>query len=152
MKNIIKKNVRKSNIELLRIISMILIISFHYVYKSGYACDILNFNSFIVKVFYLFGELGVNLFFLITGYFMVDGKFSKQKMVKLLLEIEFYNLITIFIAAKLNIYTFTKTKQYFLIFFPVILNRFCYYSAINNRKKQYLLFFHAKTRQIMLRL
>ncbi len=35
MKNITNKKIRQSNIELLRIVSMILIISFHYVFKSG---------------------------------------------------------------------------------------------------------------------
>lgn len=71
---------RKSNIELLRIVSMFLIVSFHYVYKSGYVFDKLNYNSFIVKTFYFFGELGVNLFLLITGYFMVNGKFKFKKL------------------------------------------------------------------------
>lgn len=75
-------------------------------------------------MFYLFGELGVNLFFLITGYFMVDGKFSRKKAINMLLEVEFYNLIIIFIANKFGVYTFTETKQYFLMFFPVILDRF----------------------------
>ena len=76
----VKKNLRQSNIELLRIVSILLIISFHYVFKSGYVFETLNLNSFIVKVFYLFGEFGTNLFFLITGYFMVDGKFSIKKL------------------------------------------------------------------------
>ena len=61
------KKERESNIELLRIVAMLLIISFHYVYESGYKFIELNYNSFIVKLFYLVGELGVNIFLLITG-------------------------------------------------------------------------------------
>ncbi len=117
-----KKTVRQSNIELLRIISMLLIISFHYVYKSGYVFETLNLNSFIVKVFYLFGELGVNIFFLITGYFMIDGKFSFRKLIHLLLEIEFYHLISMAIALNLGIHSIYRKRDWFLLFFPTILN------------------------------
>ena len=74
------KKERKSNIELLRIVAMLCIISFHYVYKSGYVFENLSVNSFIVKVFWFFGEFGVNLFILITGYFMVNGRFSLKKL------------------------------------------------------------------------
>ena len=87
------KKERKTNIELLRIIAMILIISFHYVYKSNFTFEELSVNSFIVKVFYMFGELGVNLFILITGYFMVTGKFSVKKLIYLIIEVNLYYLI-----------------------------------------------------------
>lgn len=59
---------RKNNIELLRVIAMFLIITFHYVYKSDYIIESLNLSSILIKTFYFFGELGVNLFILITGY------------------------------------------------------------------------------------
>ena len=47
------KKERQSNIELLRIISILLIISFHYVFKSGYVFEELNISSFIVKSFFM---------------------------------------------------------------------------------------------------
>ena len=58
---------RQTNFELLRIFSMLLIISFHYVYKSGYIVKELTFSNTIINYFYFFGELGVNLFILISG-------------------------------------------------------------------------------------
>ncbi len=67
---------RYSNIELLRIVSMLLIISFHYAYKGGFTDDIPLINGYIIKMFWMFGELGVNCFMLITGYFMVEGRFK----------------------------------------------------------------------------
>lgn len=81
---------------------MILIISFHYVYKSNFTFEELSVNSFIVKVFYMFGELGVNLFILITGYFMVTGKFSVKKLIYLIIEVNFYYLLSILIGQKLG--------------------------------------------------
>ena len=120
-----KRSLRQSNIELLRIVSMLLIISFHYVYKSGYVFDTLNFNSFIVKVFWLFGELGVNLFFLITGYFMVNGKFSFKKLIKICLEIEFYHWVCIIIFSGIGaIDVFDGKRSLFMLFFPITLDNY----------------------------
>ncbi len=119
------KNHRQSNIELLRIVSMLFIIMFHYVYKSGYTSPTFTFNYFIVKLFYMLGELGVNIFILISGYFMIKGKFSIKKLIKLLLEVEFYYLFSVFIASKLGIYTVSHTfKGIFMLFFPTTLNRY----------------------------
>ena len=72
---------RKSNMELLRIFSMILIITFHYAYKGGFDFGTeLGANMLLIKTCWMFGELGVNLFILTTGYFMVEGKFKWKKL------------------------------------------------------------------------
>ena len=112
------KKQRQSNIELLRIISILFIISFHYAYKCSYNFEEFTVNKFIIKAFYMFGELGVNLFFLITGYFMCKGKFSFKKIIKLTLETYFYSLISIFIMYKLGIYE-TNTKTIISMIFPI---------------------------------
>ncbi len=120
---------RQSNIELLRIISILLIISFHYVYKSGYSFETLNYNSFIVKMFYFFGELGVNLFILISGYFLINSKFSMKKLIKLIIEINFYYVVSVVIEGKLNHTTLTTFMDYYQLFFAVILNRYWFATA-----------------------
>lgn len=125
----IMKN-RQSNFELLKVISMILIIMFHYVYKSGYNYDGLNLNSFIVKFFYYFGELGVNLFILITGYFMIKSKFSFKKLVLLITSVNFYYLLSVVIGYYLKIDYFDFTfKNIVLSFFSCIFNRYWFITA-----------------------
>ena len=69
--------VRNSNIELLRIISIILIVVSHYcVHGAGKAIisslDI-SINRFILEVFKV-GNLGTILFVLITGYYLIDSE------------------------------------------------------------------------------
>lgn len=111
---------RKSNFEILRIIAMLMIISFHFVVKSGYIINDLNFNTFIIKIFWFFGELGVNLFILITGYFMVKDKMSYKRVILLILETFFYNLINVLLA---HHYMHQEIKVLDILF-PVILNKY----------------------------
>lgn len=120
---------RQSNIELLRIISMLLIISYHYVYHSGYVFESLTVNSFIVKAFYMFGELGVNLFVLITGYFMINGKFSFKKLIRLVLEVEFCNILVITTASMLKIVTFNSFIGSLYLLFPIIFPKYWFVTA-----------------------
>lgn len=123
---------RESNFELLRIFSMLLIISFHYVYKSGYIVTELTLSNTIIKFFYFFGELGVNLFILITGYFQVKGNFSLKKLIKIILEVNFYYILSMFINNLLFglPFTFLESKRsLFLMFFSVIFNRYWFITA-----------------------
>jgi len=114
---------RKSNIELLRIVSMLLIIIFHYVYKGGFEFGELTVNKFIVKTCWFFGELGVNLFVLITGYFSCKGKFKPRKLILLLLEVLFYHLFSSAVGYFVGAGVKTDPKSIFLMFFPTLLNQ-----------------------------
>ena len=126
---VVKK--RKSNIELLRIVAILMIISFHYSFKSGYVVNQLDYNSIVVKTFYFLGELGVNLFILITGYFMVKGKFSFKKLIKLILEVNFYYIFTFLLSHILDNKPLTSLskRDIFFMFFPVIFSRYWFATA-----------------------
>ena len=116
---------RKSNFELLKIIAMLMIISFHYVYKSGYVFENMNLNSFIIKSFWFLGELGVNLFMLITGYFMINKKMSLKKVMLISIEVFFYNLLNVL----LNCYLLKIPLKITDIIFPVILDKYWFVSV-----------------------
>ena len=94
------KKVRESGIELLRIITMILIIAHHYVVNSGLTLEggsICNnptsWKTIFLMIFGAWGKTGINCFVLITGYFMCKSNISFKKFVKLYLEVVFYNLV-----------------------------------------------------------
>ena len=68
---------RDSNLELYRIITMILIVAHHYVVNSGLTDPLgpiyqtpLSFPSIFLLLFGAWGKTGINCFVLITGYFM----------------------------------------------------------------------------------
>lgn len=91
------KENRNSNIELYRIIIMILIVAHHYLVHSGLVEEISN-NFYSFKTIYLltfgaWGKTGINCFILITGYFMSISSISLKKWLKLTGKIVFYNIV-----------------------------------------------------------
>ena len=97
----ILKKERNSNLELYRIITMMLIVAHHYVVNSGLIQVMPNSettnNSIFLYIFGMWGKTGINCFMLITGYFMCKSNITIRKFLKLLLEVEFYKIIIYFI-------------------------------------------------------
>ena len=94
-----KSKTRQSNLELLRIISMVSIFVYHYCIHGG----ILEVGSYTInKLVALFlsigGRVGVNIFILIMGYFMVKSKFKIKRIIKLILQVLFYSIILAIIS------------------------------------------------------
>lgn len=89
---------RSSNFELLRILTMLCIIAHHYVVNSGITekitqSNVLQWNSVFALIFGWGGKTGINVFVLITGYFMCKSKISLKKFLGIFFEIEFYEIV-----------------------------------------------------------
>lgn len=91
---------RSSNLELYRIVCMLLIVAHHYVVNSGLSAangpmlsDASSVNSLFLLLFGAWGKTGVNCFMMITGYFMCTSSITIRKYLKLLLQIYFYQFI-----------------------------------------------------------
>ena len=126
MEEKVKNNERNYSLDLLRIFSIILIIVFHVCYKSLDFSKLTGLNQIIVGFFWHFGEIGVNLFMLITGYFLYKSeKSQKSKIIRLIYDIWLYyifNIITlIFVKGG---YTITYNAL-----FPVSLGNFWYITS-----------------------
>lgn len=116
------KKLRDSNLELYRIIVMLLIVAHHYVVNSG-LLDIMAHSPLSAKSLYLYwfgmwGKTGINCFVLITGYFMCTSSITVRKFLKLLLEIEFY-CISIYAVFCLTGYSEFSIKGIMLFLLPV---------------------------------
>ena len=78
-----KGNVRNSNIELFRIITMLLIVAHHYVVNSGLMPIVISDFPSKASTFLIFfgwaGKMGINCFVLITGYFMCTSQITLRK-------------------------------------------------------------------------
>lgn len=126
---------RQSNFELIRIIAMFLIIVHHSVVHgalSGSATTIMSkSNPLTVGLFNFIaigGKIGVYLFVLITGYFMLHSKISFKKIIKLWLPIFFWSVLLTLICGgvithELNVSNFIESA------FPIIFNQYWFMSA-----------------------
>lgn len=85
---------RSSNFELLRIICMVLIIAHHFALHSDFSANTSSFNSDVIKLFSAFGKVGVNVFVLITGYFLVESKFKIRRLINVVALTVFYSVAT----------------------------------------------------------
>lgn len=93
-----KNSQRNSNIELFRILTMLCIVAHHYVVNSGLLPAIKESGAFNTDSLFLLilgwgGKTGINCFVLITGYFMCKSHITFYKLLKLILQVEFYNII-----------------------------------------------------------
>ena len=88
---------RNSNLELYRIIVMLLIIAHHFVVNSGVLDAMykipMSANSIFLFLFGAWGKTGINCFMLITGYFMCKSNITLRKYEKLISEVLFYNIV-----------------------------------------------------------
>lgn len=89
-----KNKKRDMNFELLRIISMILIISSHYIIHSGIldTIDKFSINYFFIDFIRALSRISVGLYVLITGYYMVKSKIKIKKLFNTWMIVIFYSV------------------------------------------------------------
>lgn len=82
-KSACSKNGRQSNIELLRVIAMLLIVAGHYVGQSKImnAFTPWSFNQCFALFIGSAARIAVNVFIIISAWFLVDSKFSSKKVI-----------------------------------------------------------------------
>ena len=90
---------RSSNLELYRVICMLLIVAHHCVVNSGLvssdgpmAENPTSVNTLILWAIGMWGKTGINCFLLITGYFMCTSSITLRKFIKLMLWIYIYKI------------------------------------------------------------
>lgn len=95
-----------SNLELYRILVMLLIVAHHYVVNSGLTIvmseNILSPNTTFYSLLGAWGKTGINCFVLITGYFMCKSQITLRKFLKLFLWVITYTVIFLVIFLLCN--------------------------------------------------
>ena len=92
-----QNKVRNSNMELLRIFSMIIIVLSHYVYHGGLLEQEFSTNQIFAQLLKMGGKLGVTCFVFISAYYLIEAEFKSKNIFKLIFQISFYAVILIII-------------------------------------------------------
>lgn len=114
---------RNTSIELLRIISMIMIMFHHFAYHGNFEW---NFNEVILPhLWYDFilmgGKVGVDIFVLISGYFLIENTeklFQPKKLLKFWGQVVFYSIMTYLLSVMLRLNAF-EIKQLIKVCLPI---------------------------------
>lgn len=119
------KTKRKANVELFRIVSMIMVILLHALAESGilFRSDKLSISYIVLWTLEGICMIAVDCYVLISGYFLIKSKFRIKKLLILLGECSFYSTIIyissiLFGQAEFGFFDLLKNV------FPVISNQY----------------------------
>lgn len=108
---------------------MLMIVAHHYsVHGEFTMLNKISFNNMWINFLSLWGKLGVNIFIMISGYFLINSKFKVQKLIKLVLEVFLYStgiliLFWIFKLETIGIKVIIKS------IFPIIFSQYWFITS-----------------------
>ena len=109
---------RQSNIELLRVISMFMVLLGHYYVLSYFDnIDTISFNLLGMQFLGAWSKVAVDIFVIITGYFLVNQTFRWNKVLKLLSCTYFWGIIILLLGFALGLSI--KTDYIYKSIFPL---------------------------------
>lgn len=125
-----KNNNRNSNIDMIRIVAMLLVVALHCMDYGGFIklSEANPFLSLFVSLNHTISICAVNCFALISGYLLTDGKKRWNKLAGLWMEVFFYSaffavLFNIVFPEKVTLLSVCKS------FFPISTNQYWYFTA-----------------------
>lgn len=130
MKKVVVNTKRNTNIEILRIIAILLIVISHYSVHNVTNVKELSFgiNKILLQMMTL-GNIGSELFMLITGYYLINSsKVKLSKLLKLWLQIIFYSVGVYILFVLLNLEPFSYTT-FIKSFFPITFEEYWFASV-----------------------
>lgn len=112
---------RQSNIELLRIITMIMIVAHHFaLHVSVPSAESFGIGRIWMDLLLMGGKIGVDVFILIMGYFSVTSQeYPSGKVIRIWLQLITYSLAALLIS-KIFFPWFINTKQVLRFVFPIV--------------------------------
>ena len=121
----IPKKERNVSLDILRILSMLMVLILHYLGKSG-LLNLTHVDKFNYILNYLLETLAivvVNCYVLISGYFLVNSQFKMKKLLKLWGEVLFYSITIYFLLIVFKLQSF-NTIEAVKACFPIITNQY----------------------------
>lgn len=125
---------RNSNMDLLRLISMIMVTMLHALTKSEllpFMGDALSANGLLAWTLEAMSVSAVNIYMLISGYFLINSKFKVGRLAEIILQTFFYSAgVTLFFGV-MGAFDLTNMSIYQLLpyVFPIQMETYWFISA-----------------------
>ncbi|HHZ06671.1 MAG TPA: acyltransferase [Clostridiales bacterium] len=116
---------RQANLELIRIISMVMIICLHAFLHGGLSDAIPEFSMkyYFSEVVLSVAQIAVNCYVLISGYFLINSKFRIKKLLILLAEVFFYSVLA-YVVFSIKGDTVMDIKTLTNVFLPTLMREY----------------------------
>lgn len=120
---------RNSSFELLRIIAMFLIVLSHYSVHGQIVSQNLDFSFCkLLLQSVVLGNLGVDIFVMITGYYTYNKEFNYTKIFKIIIHTLFYSILIYLIFMLLGVISF-NIKDFIKALLPVTFGEYWFISV-----------------------
>ena len=126
---------RMANLELLRITAMLLVVVLHFLGKGGWLTSlkepVITLRGYLAWGIEALAIVAVNVYMLLSGYFLVESPFRVKRLLRLLLQIWFYAIGIGIVATALGYVHSEGSFSYWLalLCFPVSVRHYWFMSA-----------------------
>lgn len=130
-----QKAPRMANLELLRCIAMMMVIVLHFLGKGGLLADLtgesLGATGTVAWLLESFAIVAVNVYMLISGYFLCTSSFKLSRLLQLLLQVWFYSVTFGLLGALTGVLAETSFDTHYLLtlLFPISMDHYWFMTA-----------------------
>lgn len=125
---------RQNNFEALRILAMFMVITLHYLDKSGLltsAAGEFTVTSYVAWFIESFAIVAVNVYVLITGYFMCESSMKVSRLLQIICQVLWYTLLIPVVLVILGVVDAGSFNLYDLLrfVFPIHMKHYWFVTA-----------------------
>ena len=125
---------RMANMEMLRLLSMLMVVMLHYLGKGKLLPGItesLTVNGYLAWGLESLAIVAVNVYMLISGFFLTQSRFKTGRLLELICQILFYSLLIPVVLAATGVLSMQDLTIYKLLhyLFPVQMKHYWFVSA-----------------------
>lgn len=126
---------RMANLELLRIVAMLLIVVLHFLGKGGWLTELtepsMPYMGYVAWGMEALAIGSLNVYMLLSGYFLIEGSFRVKRLLQLFLQVLFYSIIIGLTAAAFGYLPEEGFSIYYLatLCLPISTNHYWFMTA-----------------------
>lgn len=128
------KKKRMANMEVLRILAMMMVVMLHYLSKGQVLpamTEPLDINGYVAWVLETVSIVAVNVYMLISGFFLTESKFRCTRLIQLVCQVLFYSLLVPVILMAVGVLSVNDLNLYKLLQYglPVEMEQYWFATA-----------------------